>query len=105
MRCPLTVNRLGQLGTVDYYAPCECVTLCELASCQYTRNGFLAQFNTLGTTTTQTVSLQATKCGGSMPLVNAAGALVTNANLTAGTVYRIYPQYVGGILRGVVQGL
>ena len=105
LSCPLTFNLQGTLGTVDYHAPCGCVTMCELTSCKYTRNGLLVQFNALGATATNTVNIAAPKCGGSMALVNQAGELVANSTLTAGTVYTVYPQRINGILRGVVAGI
>jgi hypothetical protein len=103
--CPLTLNLQGTLGTVDYHAPCGCVTMCELTECKYTTDGLLVKFNALGSTETNTVSIVAPKCGGSMALVTTAGVLVANSTLTAGTVYTVYPQRINGILRGVVAGL
>lgn len=103
--CPLVLNLQGSLGTVDYHAPCGCVTMCELTVCKYTQKGLLVKFNAIGGTATNTVNIVAPKCGGSMALVNQAGALVTNATLTAGTVYTVFPQRINGILRGVVAGL
>ena len=103
--CPLVLNLQGTLGTVDYHAPCGCITMCELTQCKYTQRGLLVKFNALGATATNTVNIVAPKCGGSMALVNRAGALMTNSTLTAGTVYTVYPQYINGILRGVVAGL
>ena len=103
--CPLIVNLQGTLGTVDYHAPCGCITMCDMTACKYTINGLLLQFNALGATATNTVNIMAPKCGGSMALVNQAGELVANSTLTAGTVYTVYPQRVNGILRGVVAGL
>ena len=106
MNCPLTLNSAGTLGTVNYLKPCECLKLCDMTKCKYRQNGFLVQVNSLGATTTNTVSIEATACGGSMPLVAAStGALVTVANLTVGNVYRIFPSNVGGILRGIFEGL
>ena len=106
MDCPLIIYPSGELGTVQYYAPCECTKLCEYTSCHYLKCGFLIQVNAIGATAANTVNLLAKACGGSMPLVaESTGDLITNANLTAGTVYRVYPARVGGILRGVVQGL
>lgn len=103
--CPLVLNLQGTLGTVDYHAPCGCVSMCELTQCKYTQRGLLVKFNAVGSTATNTVNIVATKCGGSMALVNQAGALVTNSTLTAGTVYTVYPQRIDGVLRGVVAGL
>lgn len=106
MNCPLLTYYIGTLGTVDYLAPCECLKLCEYTSCKYRRCGFLVQAQSLGTTTTNTLNLVGTACYGSMPLIKASdNALVTNADLTAGTVYRVYPVSVSGILKGVVQGI
>lgn len=105
MNCPLVLSLRGSLGTVDYHKPCECVSLCDLTACEYTRNGILVKFTALGGTTTNTVSIMASDCSGSMPLVNSAGTLVANSTLTAGTVYTVYPQFINGILRGVVAGL
>jgi hypothetical protein len=77
-----------------------------LTQCKYRKCGFLIQFSALGTVTTDTVSIQAKSCGGALPLVSAANnALVTNADLTVGTIYRVTPVTVDGILKGVVQGL
>lgn len=103
--CPLVLNLKGSLGTVDYHAPCGCVSLCELTACKYTQKGLLVKFSAIGGTAANTVSIMAPKCGGSMVLVTQAGALVTNAQLTAGTVYTVYPQRINGILRGVVTGI
>lgn len=103
--CPLILNLQGSLGTVDYHAPCGCITMCELTQCKYTQKGLLVKFNAVGATGTNTISIIAPKCGGAMPLVNQAGALVANSTITAGTVYTVYPQRINGILRGVVAGL
>ena len=103
--CPLVLNLQGTIGTVDYHAPCGCVTMCELTQCKYTQKGLLVRFNALGATAANTVNIVAPGCGGSFALVNQAGALVANSALTAGTVYTVYPQYINGILRGVVAGL
>lgn len=105
MNCPLGLNFKGSLGTADYYSPCECVSICELTECKYAKNGLIVKFNALGSTGTNTVCVLSTKCGGSIPLVNSAGALITNSDLTAGSVYTVYPQYVNGIVRGLVSGL
>ena len=62
--------------------------------------------NSKGGTETNTVSLLAPRCGGNLVLVAAStGALVTESELTAGTVYTVYPSTVNGILRGIVQGI
>lgn len=103
--CPLILNLQGTLGTVDYHAPCGCISMCELTQCKYTRNGLLVKFMALGGTETNTVNIVAPKCGGSMALVNQAGTLVANSTLTAGAVYTVYPQVIDGVLRGVVAGL
>jgi hypothetical protein len=106
MNCPLIVNFAGSLGTVDYFVPCECLKLCEYTKCQYRQCGFLIQFQSLGTTTTNTVNLVGKACGGSLPLVtNSTGELVTIANLTVGTIYRVYPTSINGILRGIVSSI
>ena len=106
MNCPLVLNFTGTLGTVDYLAPCECLTLCILTSCKYRKCGFLVQVNSKGGTETNTVSILAPRCGGNLVLVAAStGALVTESELTAGTVYTVYPSTVNGILRGIVQGI
>lgn len=105
MNCPLGLNYKGTLGTVDYYAPCECVSVCELSKCQYNRCGLIVKFNSIGGTGTNTVSILSTKCGGAIPLVNSAGALIANSELTAGAVYTVYPQYINGIVRGLVPSL
>lgn len=103
--CPLVLNLQGSVGTVDYQAPCGNITMCELTKCKYLRKGLLVRITALGTTATNTVNLLAPACGGSMPLVNQAGALVTNSMLTAGTIYTVLPQKVNGIFRGVIAGL
>lgn len=106
MQCPLVLYQSGSLGTVDYFAPCECLKLCEMTACKYTKNGFLVQFNTAGSTATNTISIVGKACGGSLPLVAASnGEVLTNANITAGSTYRVYPVMIGGVLRGIVQGL
>lgn len=106
MECPLTLYPSGVLGTVQYLAPCACMKLCELAKCKYRSNGFIIKVQAVGTTATDTVSILGKKCGASMPLVAAStNALVTNANLTAGSVYTVVPSTVDGVLRGVVQGI
>lgn len=105
MNCPLELNFVGSLDTVDYHKPCECISMCCLTKCKYIKNGILVKFNAIGGTTTNTVSILASKCGGAMPLVDSTGALVANSALTAGDVYTVYPQYLNGILRGVVAGL
>jgi hypothetical protein len=106
MKCPLILNSAGSLGTVNYLVPCECIKLCALTACKYRKNGFLVQVGSMSATTTDTVCIQSSACGGSMPLAAASnGALVTVADLTVGTAYRIYPDNVGGILRGIVEGI
>lgn len=106
MNCLLTLYSAGTLGTVDYYSPCECTRLCSYTTCEYRKCGFLVQIPVVGSTATNTVALLGKACGGSLPLVaESTGALVTNSTLTAGTIYRIYPTFIGGILRGIVQGL
>jgi hypothetical protein len=106
MNCPLILNFTGTLGTVDYFRPCECLKLCDLTKCKYRKCGFLVQFSALGTVTTDTVAIQAKACGGALPLVAASNnALVTNADLTVGAIYKVTPVTVDGILKGVVQGL
>lgn len=103
MNCPLVLYNTGTLGTVDYYSPCECSKLCDYTGCGYRRCGFLVQFPALGATTANTVSISGKKCGGAAPLVlEATGALVTNGDLTAGAIYRVYPQTLGDVLRFVV---
>lgn len=104
--CPLIVNPAGTLGTLCVYAPCGCIKLCDLTACRFSRCGLLVKFASIGATTTDTVSIQGTMCGGTLPLVaESTGDLVTNSQLTAGTVYTVYPQRINGILRGVVAGL
>ena len=106
MNCPLTVFPAGVVGTVQYYAPCECMKVCEFAKCKYRRNGFIIQVQAVGATSTNTVALLGKKCGASMPLVAAStGDVLTNANLTAGQIYTVIPMTVDDVLRGVVQGL
>lgn len=106
MECPLILYPSGVVGTVQYYAPCACMGICELASCYYRQNGFIIQVQSVGATTTDSVAILGKKCGGSMPLVAASNnAVVTNANLTAGSVYTVIPTTVDGVLRGVVQGI
>lgn len=106
MKCPLSLNSVGNLGTVNYLKPCQCIKLCALTACKYRRCGVLVQVNSLSATGTDTVSIQASACGGSTPLVAASnGALVTAADLTAGNIYRIFPTSVDGILRGIVEGI
>lgn len=106
MECPLTLYPAEVLGTVEYYAPCACMSICALAQCKYRRNGFIVKVQAVGATGTNTVSILGKKCGASMPLVAASNnALVTNADLTAGNVYTVVPATVDGVLRGIVQGL
>jgi hypothetical protein len=106
MECPLTLYPSGTLGATQYYAPCACLKVCELAKCKYRQCGFLVKFQGVGTVTSNTVAILGKKCGASMPLVAASNnAAVTNANIVAGTVYTVIPTTVDGILRGIVQGL
>lgn len=106
MNCPLIIYPSGTLGTTDYYAPCECIGICELAKCKYRKNGFLIKVQALGDTEANAVAILGKKCGSSMPLVAASdNAPLTNAELTAGDVYTVIPATVDGILYGVVQGL
>jgi hypothetical protein len=106
MECPLTLFPAGVLGTTQYYAPCACLGICELAKCKYRQNGFIIKIQAVGTTTTNAVAILGKKCGGSMPLVAASNnAVVTNADLEAGSVYTVIPVTVDGVLRGVVQGI
>jgi hypothetical protein len=106
MNCPLIIFPSGVLGTTEYYAPCECLSVCDMAKCKYRKCGFIVKVQSVGTTTTNTVSILGKKCGASLPLVAASNnAVVTNADLTAGSVYTIVPATVDGILRGVVQGI
>lgn len=106
MKCPLVVYPVGTLGTVEYYAACECMSMCDYTKCKYRQSGIVITFASIGTTTTNTVNITGKSCGGSFPLVAASdNALVTNADLAAGQTYTIVPTYVGGVLRGVVQGL
>jgi hypothetical protein len=52
------------------------------------------------------VALLGKACGASMPLVAASNnAVVTNADLEAGSIYTVIPVTVDGVLRGVVQGI
>jgi hypothetical protein len=106
MECPLVLFPAGILGTTQYYAPCACLGICELAKCKYRQNGFIIKIQAVGTTTTNAVAILGKKCGGSMPLVAASNnAVVTNADLEAGQVYTVIPVTVDGVLRGVVQGI
>jgi hypothetical protein len=106
MNCPLAIFPSGVIGTVQYYAPCECLKVCEFAKCKYRKCGFIIKVQSVGTVTTNTVAILGKKCGASMPLVAASNnAVVTNADLTEGDVYTVVPTTVDGILRGVVQGL
>lgn len=106
MNCPLILYPSGVLGTTQYYAPCSCIGVCELAKCRYRQNGFIIKVQSVGASATDTVAILGKKCGASMPLVAASNnAAVTNAELTAGSVYTVVPTTVDGILRGVVQGL
>lgn len=106
MDCPLILYYAGTLGTADYLAPCDNCRMCAYTTCKYKECGFLIQPMSLSSTTTNTVQLLGKSCGGSIPLVSASnGALVTVADLTAGTIYRVYPSTVNGILRGIVSSL
>lgn len=106
MNCPLVLYPSGVLGTTQFYAPCECLSICDLAKCKYRKCGFIVKIQGVGTPTTNAVSILGKKCGGSMPLVAASNnAVVTNADLTAGEVYTVIPATIDGILRGIVQGL
>lgn len=106
MQFPLILFPSGTIGTTDYFAPCECLKVCDFAKCKYRRNGFVVKFQAIGTVTTNAVVILGKKCGASMPLVAASNnSVVTNANLTAGDLYTIVPTTVNGILRGIVQGL
>lgn len=106
MDCPLVLYHTGTLGTVDYLTPCECYKLCDFTGCKYRRCGILVQVESLGATTTNTIALAGRKCGGAFQLVaESNGAVVTNADLTAGSVYRIFPVNVNGVLRGIVEGI
>lgn len=106
MDCPLVLYPAGTLGTTQFYAPCACISVCDLAKCKYRQNGFIVKIQAVGATTTNTVAVLGKRCGGSMPLVAASNnAVVTNADLTAGEVYTIVPATVDGVLRGIVQGI
>lgn len=106
MECPLVLYPAGELGTMQYYSPCACIGVCDLAKCKYRQNGFIIKVQSIGATTTNTVAILGKKCGASMPLVAAStNDPVTNANLTAGSVYTVVPATVDGVLRGIVQGL
>jgi hypothetical protein len=106
MECPLILYPAETLGTVDYYAPCACMSICDFAKCKYRRNGFIIKVQAVGTVTTNTVAILGKKCGASMPLVAGSNnALITNADLTAGNVYTVVPTTVDGVLRGIVQGV
>lgn len=106
MECPLTLNLAATVGATNYYAPCGCVGVCELASCKYTKCGVLVTFTALDATGTNTVYIVGKKCGASAPVIIAStGAIATNAGLTAGTIYKIYPQTINGVLRFVVADL
>lgn len=106
MQCPLILYPSGTIGTVQYYAPCACLKVCDLAKCKYRKCGILVKFQSVGATETDTVAILGKKCGASMPLVAASNnAAVTNTNVVAGTVYTVVPTTVDGILRGIVQGL
>lgn len=106
MNCPLILYPAETVGTVQFYAPCECLKPCDFAKCKYFKKGFLVQFQAIGATSTDTVSIVGKVCGGSFPLVTeSTGALLLNSGITAGTVYKVVPSIVDGILRGVVQGL
>lgn len=106
MECPLVLYPAGVLGTVQYLAPCACMKLCDLAKCKYRSKGFIVKIQAVGTTTTNTVNILGKRCGASLPLVAAStNALVTNADLTAGSVYTVIPTTIDGVLRGIVQGI
>jgi hypothetical protein len=106
MDCPLVLFPAGIVGTTQYYAPCTCLGVCDLAKCRYRKNGFIIKIQAVGTPTTNTVALLGKKCGASMPLVAGSNnAVVTNADLTADSVYTVVPVTVDGVLRGVVQGI
>jgi hypothetical protein len=106
MECPLVLYPAGTLGTAQYYSPCACIGVCELAKCKYRQKGFIVKIQSVGATTTDTVAIIGKKCGASMPLVAAStNDPVTNANITAGSVYTVIPVTVDGVLRGVVQGI
>ena len=106
MDCPLIIFPSGTLGTTDYYAPCGCYSVCDYAMCKYRKCGFIIKVQSVGTVTTNSVALLGKKCGASLPLVAASNnAVVTNADLTAGSVYTVVPANVDGILRGIVQGI
>lgn len=106
MECPLTLNLGATVGATNYYAPCSCVGVCDLACCKYRKCGFLATFSALDATGANTVYLVGKKCGASAPLIaSSTGAILTNAGLTAGTIYTIYPQTINGVLRFVVADL
>lgn len=106
MDCPLILYPAGVIGTTQYYAPCACLKVCEYASCKYRRSGFLVTVQSVGATTTDSVAILGKGCGASMPLVAASNnAVVTNADLVAGSVYTIVPVAVDGVLRGIVQGI
>jgi hypothetical protein len=106
MECPLVLYPAGVVGTTQYYAPCECLKVCALAKCKYRTNGFIITVQSVGATTTNAVAILGKACGASMPLVAASNnAVVTNADLVAGSVYTVIPVTIDGVLRGVVQGI
>lgn len=106
MDCPLTLYHTGTVGTTDYLSPCGCCKMCDFTSCRFSREGLVVTISCIGSTETNTVCLAGKACGGSFPLVaESTNAPVTNADITAGGTYKIYPVFIDGILRGVVEGL
>jgi hypothetical protein len=70
MECPLVLFPAGVLGTTQYYAPCACLGICELARCKYRQNGFIIKIQAVGTTTTNAVAI----LGKKMRWIHAAGS-------------------------------
>jgi hypothetical protein len=106
MECPLVLYPVGVVGATQYYAPCACLKVCEYAKCKYRQCGFIIKVQAVGSTAANSVAILGKACGASMPLVAASNnAVVTNADLEAGSVYTVIPVTVDGVLRGVVQGI
>lgn len=106
MNCPLRLYASAVNGNVQYYKPCECISMCELTKCKYMRCGFVIEIVCAGKKDSDLAYILSSSCGGSIPLISSVtGDAVTVKDLPSGTCWRVYISWTDSIPKGVVSGL